>query len=99
MIPKKRKESIKNDSISDVAPFRVVNIGNSRPINLLDFIHELESVLGKVAKKNFLGMQDGDIHKTHSNIDLLKALTGFSPKTTIHGGISEFIKWYKSYYL
>ena len=99
LIPKKRKESIKNDSISDVAPFRVVNIGNSRPINLLDFIHELESVLGKVAKKNFLGMQDGDIHKTHSNIDLLKALTGFSPKTTIHEGISEFIKWYKSYYL
>jgi len=96
---KKRKESIKNDSISDVAPFRVVNIGTSRPVNLLDYINELEKVLGKDAKKNFLGMQDGDIHKTHSNIDLLEALTGFRPKTTIHEGISEFVKWYRSYYL
>jgi len=97
-IVKKRKESIKHDSISDVAPFRVVNIGNSQPVNLLDYINELERALGKNAKKNFLGMQDGDIHKTHSNIDLLKVLTGFSPKTTLHEGISEFVKWYKSYY-
>ena len=97
-IVKKRKESIKNDSISDVAPFRVVNIGNSQPVNLLDYINELERALGKNAKKNFLGMQDGDIHKTHSNIDLLEALTGFSPKTTLHEGISKFVKWYKSYY-
>ena len=55
-------------------------------------------MLGKVAQKHFLGMQDGDIHKTHSNIDLLEALTGFRPKTTLHEGISEFVKWYKSYY-
>ena len=94
----KRKDNIKNDSISDVAPFRIVNIGNSHPINLFDYIKELEIVLGKEAKKNFLGMQDGDIHKTHSNIDLLEALTGFRPKTTLHEGISEFAKWYKSYY-
>ncbi len=94
----KRKDNIKNDSISDVAPFRIVNIGNSHPINLFDYIKELERVLGKEAKKNFLGMQDGDIHKTHSNIDLLEDLTGFRPKTTLHEGMSEFVKWYKSYY-
>tara|TARA_A100001015_G_C15011278_1_gene723215 strand:- start:663 stop:1748 length:1086 start_codon:yes stop_codon:yes gene_type:complete len=94
----KRKDIIKNDSISDVAPFRIVNIGNSRPTKLLDYIKELENVLGKVAQKNFLGMQAGDIHKTHSNIDLLRHLTGFEPKTTIHEGIFQFIKWYRSYY-
>ena len=94
----KRKDIIKNDSISDVAPFRIVNIGNSQPINLLDYVKELENVLGKVAEKKFLGMQDGDIHKTHSNINLLKALTGFEPKTNIHEGITQFVKWYRSYY-
>ena len=98
-IANKRKEDIKNDSISDVAPFRIVNIGNSKPINLLDYIKELEKVLGKVARKNFLEMQDGDVYKTHGSIELLEALTEFRPKTTLHEGISEFVKWYKSYYL
>jgi UDP-glucuronate 4-epimerase len=95
----KRKEGFKNDSISDVAPFRIVNIGNSQPIKLLNYINELERVLGKVAFKNFVGMQDGDVYKTHSNIELLEALTGFRPKTTLHEGISKFVEWYKSYYL
>ena len=94
----KRRGVLKNDSISDVAPFRIVNIGNSQPINLLDYVRELEYVLGKVAKKKFLGMQDGDIHKTHSNINLLKALTGFEPKTNMREGITRFVKWYRSYY-
>ncbi len=94
-----RKEYINNDSISQVAPFRIINIGNSQPINLLDYINELEKVLGKVAIKNFLGMQDGDLHTTHSNIDLLRALTGFRAKISLQEGISEFVKWYKSYYL
>ena len=93
-----RIEIVKNDSISDVAPFRIVNIGNSNPINLLDFIKQLESIIGIKAKKKFLGMQDGDIYKTHSNIDLLTSLTGFKPETSIYEGISKFIKWYKSYY-
>ena len=93
-----RNKAIKNDSISAVAPFRVVNIGNSNPINLLDFIKELENILGKEAKKNFLTMQDGDVEKTHSDINLLRALTGFEPKINIHEGISQFVKWYKSFY-
>ena len=93
------KEIIKNDSLSDVAPFRMVNIGNSNPVNLLDFIGELEKVLGINAKKNFLGMQDGDIYKTHSNTDLLQNLIGFQPKTKVSEGITRFVEWYKSYYL
>ncbi|MDC3409992.1 UDP-glucuronate 5-epimerase, partial [Alphaproteobacteria bacterium] len=93
------KEIIKNDNISKVAPFRVVNIGNSKPINLLDFIQELENILRIDAKKNFLSMQDGDVQHTHSDIDLLRALTSFEPKTNINQGISKFLEWYKSYYL
>ena len=72
----KRKDNFKNDSISDLAPLRIVNIGNSYSINLFEYVKELERVLGKEAKKNFLGMQAGDIHKTHSNLDLLEALRG-----------------------
>lgn len=93
-----RNNMLKNDNLSQVAPFRIVNIGNSNPVNLLDFIKELENILGKDSKKNFLGMQDGDIQTTHSNIKLLKALTGFEPKTNINEGISHFVKWYKFYY-
>jgi len=94
----KRNEIIKNDSISPVAPFRIVNIGNSKPINLVDFIRELETILGKCARKIFLALLDGDIHKTLSNIDLLKNITKFKTKTSIRKGLTEFIKWYKSYY-
>ena len=93
-----RKLQINFDNISDTAPYRIVNIGNSCTVNLLDYIKVLEEVLDKVAKKNYLGMQDGDIYKTHSNVNLLVALTGFCPKTTVHEGISKFVKWYKSYY-
>ncbi len=96
--PNKRKKLIENDSISDVAPFRIVNIGNSNPTNLIDYIFELEKVLQKKAKKNFLGMQEGDVPITHSNVDLLSALVGYIPNTSLSEGISEFVEWYKSYY-
>ncbi|MDB2683562.1 GDP-mannose 4,6-dehydratase [Alphaproteobacteria bacterium] len=97
--PGKRKYILDNDSISDVAPFRVVNIGNSQSVNLLDFINELEQALGKKAKKNLLSMQDGDVYKTNSCTKLLKSLTEYTPKASISEGICSFVKWYKSYYL
>ncbi|MDA9816933.1 GDP-mannose 4,6-dehydratase [Alphaproteobacteria bacterium] len=99
LLPRNRDKEIKHDSISDVAPFRVVNIGNSKPINLLDFIVALEKILKIKAKKNFLDMQGGDIYKTHSDISLLEKLIGSQPKTNINEGITRFVKWYKSYYL
>jgi len=98
LLPRNRDKQIKHDNISDVAPFRIVNIGNSDPVNLLDFIRELEKVLGINAKKNFLGMQKGDIFKTHSNTSLLRSLIGFQPKTKVNEGITRFVEWYKSYY-
>ena len=93
------QQNISSVSSASSLTFRIVNIGNSHPINLLDFIDELEKVLGKKAKKNFLGMQDGDVNKTHSDIDLLQSLTAFKPKTTLSCGILKFVNWYKSYYL
>ena len=93
-----RKDVISNDSISNVAPFRIVNIGNSKPINLLEFVYELERSIGKVATKNFLDAQDGDVSKTHSNIDLLFSLTDYEPKTSLQNGLSKFVRWYRSYY-
>ena len=99
MEPNVRKDIIDNDSISNVAPFRIVNIGNSTPVKLLCFIKELEEILGIKAKKNFLAMQVGDVYKTHSNIKLLENLTGFKPETSTYEGISKFVKWYKSYYI
>ena len=98
LLSRNRDKEIKHDSISDVAPYRVVNVGNSMPINLLDFIAELEIILEIKAEKNYLGMQDGDIHKTHSDISLLVNLIGSQPKTTVKEGITRFVEWYRSYY-
>lgn len=91
------QSAIDNDSLSDVAPFRVVNIGNSQTEQLLDYIKALENVLGKTAKKNFLPMQQGDVPETYANTNLLKQLTGFSPETDIVTGVTHFVNWFKEY--
>ena len=94
----KSKKKIKNDSISSVAPFRILNIGNTKKIYLLDFINTLEKELGKKAKKNYLPMQKGDVHSTLSDASLLKRITGYNPKTKYQDGIKKFIDWYLDYY-
>ena len=99
MCPNKSKLTIPFDTISDTAPYRVVNIGNSNSINLLDYIKVLEIALGIEAEKNFLGMQNGELVDTYSNTDLLRELTGFKPKKELKEGILEFVEWYKAYYL
>ncbi len=86
------------DSISDVAPFRVVNIGNSDPVDLMSYINALETSIGKVAKKNFMPMQPGDVHKTYASVDLLEKLTNYRPSTPIEVGVKNFVDWYKSFY-
>jgi UDP-glucuronate 4-epimerase len=96
--PEKRQYKINYDSISDTAPYRIVNIGSSKPIKLMDYISELEKALGIVAQKHFLEMQDGDVINTSSNTELLHSLTGFRATKTIEQGILEFVDWYKSYY-
>ena len=89
---------IKNDSLSPVAPFRILNIGNTHKVYLLDFINELEKELGIKAIRNYMPMQKGDVKMTLSDTSLLKKITGYNPKTKYKLGIKNFLKWYLSYY-
>lgn len=86
------------DSKSNVAPFRVVNIGNSKPTQLLDFIVAIEKLTGINALKNFMPMQEGDVPATWADTSLLHKLTGYQPQTTIEKGIKDFVEWYKDIY-
>ena len=89
---------IKNDSLSPVAPFRILNIGNTKKVFLLDFINELEKQLGKKAIRNYMSMQKGDVKITVSNTSLLKKITKYNPKTHYKKGIKKFLEWYLFYY-
>lgn len=97
-VPKKNSKISENDSLSPVAPWRVINIGNSKVESLLEFIEEIETNLGRTALKNFLPMQQGDVKETHADNLLLYELTGFKPKIEIKKGIRNFCDWYNSYY-
>ncbi|SEG09861.1 UDP-glucuronate 4-epimerase [Thalassococcus halodurans] len=85
------------DSLSPVAPYRVVNIGNSDKVKLLDFVDAIEDCLGEKAERNYMGMQTGDVPATWANADLLKTLTGYRPETDFRDGIARFVEWYREY--
>ncbi len=87
-----------DDSKSKVAPFRVVNIGNSKPIPLLDFITAIEKSLGMKAVKNLMPMQVGDVPATWADTTLLERLTGYKPTTDLYTGVRNFVGWYREYY-
>jgi len=80
------------------APYRLYNIGNHSPVQLMDFIAALESALGRKAEKRMLPMQPGDVHSTYADVEDLVRDVGFSPDTTIETGIARFIDWYRDYY-
>jgi len=86
------------DPATSHAPFRVFNIGNHKPVPLLDFIACIEDALGQKAQKNLLPLQDGDVPATFADVDALKDWVGFSPATDIRSGIGRFVDWYRSYY-
>jgi UDP-glucuronate 4-epimerase len=86
------------DSLSPVAPFRVVNIGNSEKVRLLDFVDAIEDELGIKAKRNYMDMQPGDVPATWANAELLQRLTGYRPQTDIRDGIRDFVTWFRDYY-
>ncbi|WP_241462655.1 NAD-dependent epimerase/dehydratase family protein [Tateyamaria sp. ANG-S1] len=86
------------DSLSPVAPYRVVNIGNSTKVKLLDFIEALETSLGQKAMRNYMDMQPGDVPATWANADLLHQLTGYRPQTDVQTGIDAFVRWFRDYY-
>ena len=88
----------KNDSLSHVAPTRILNIGNTKKILLSDFINTLEKELKIKIKKNYMPMQKGDVLSTLSDSSLLKKITRYNPKTNYTTGIKKFLKWYLDYY-
>src|SRR5690625_2269388 len=86
------------DSLSPAAPFRIVNIGNSEKVRLLDFIEAIEECLGRKAIRNYMPMQMGDVPATWADADLLQELTGYRPHTDVRDGIACFVSWFRDYY-
>ncbi|MDB4017194.1 GDP-mannose 4,6-dehydratase [Amylibacter sp.] len=98
IIKTKKIIDAQNENQSPVAPFRVVNIGSSKPEKLMDFVEALEVELGTEASKEFLPFQAGDVPATWADTTLLEELTGYTPKTDIATGIANFVRWYRDYY-
>ena len=96
--PATRAEIAEGDSLSPAAPYRVVNIGNSDKVRLLDFIEALETSSGKTALRNYMDMQPGDVPATWADASLLHRLTGYRPNTPVTEGVARFIAWYEEYY-
>ena len=91
------REPVPGDTLSPVAPFRLVNIGGGTPSNLMDYVGELEKALGREAKKTYLPMQDGDVPATFASADLLEVLIGYKPGTPISVGVPAFVAWYREH--
>ena len=89
--------AVEGDSLSAVAPWRVVNIGNSTKVRLEDFIDAIEAATGKTAIRNYMDMQPGDVPATWADASLLRALTGYAPKTELTDRVTRFVEWYKGY--
>jgi len=85
-------------SLSPVAPYRIVNIGNSEPVPLMAFIEAIESATGRTAEKNFMDMQPGDVPATWADAGLLQRLTGYAPQTSVRDGVQAVVDWYRDFY-
>ncbi len=96
--PESKEDIPEWDSLSPVAPWRVVNIGNSDKVRLMDFVEAIEAECGREAVKNFMPMQKGDVPATWADATLLKELTGYTPQTDVREGIRQFVAWYRDYY-
>ena len=83
---------------TSIAPYRLHNIGNSTPVELMYFIELIEKNLDKKAKVNYLPLQSGDVPETHANVDTLVDKINYCPSTSIEVGVENFIRWYKEYY-
>jgi UDP-glucuronate 4-epimerase len=96
--PNKDWNGMSPDPATSFAPYRLFNIGNNSPVQLMHYIEVLEEKLGKKAIKNFLPLQDGDVPETYADVEDLAKTIGFKPSTTIETGIGKFIEWYLEYY-
>jgi UDP-glucuronate 4-epimerase len=93
-----RPAPVEGDSLSPVAPWRVVNIGNSEKVRLTDFIDAVEAATGRTATRNLMEMQQGDVPATWADAGLLRRLTGYAPQTGISEGVARFVEWYRAFY-
>ncbi|MEF3090123.1 NAD-dependent epimerase [Raoultella scottii] len=100
VIPQPNPEwTVENGSpANSSAPYRVYNIGNSSPVELMDYITALEEALGMIAEKNMMPIQPGDVLETSADTKPLYDLVGFKPQTTVNEGVKNFVDWYKEYY-
>lgn len=96
--PAEGEEIPEGDSLSPVAPYRVVNIGNSDKVRLLDFVDAIEEAVGRPATRNYMEMQKGDVPATWADASLLQRLTGYRPQTDVRDGIAKFVAWFRDYY-
>lgn len=96
--PASNDDIVPGDSLSPVAPFRIVNIGNSEKVRLLDFIDAIEESLEKKATRNYMPMQMGDVPATWADASLLQSLTGYRPQTPFRDGIDRFVDWFREYH-
>ena len=96
--PNPAYDALQADPATSNAPYRVFNIGNNNPVQLLDFIGCIEDAVGKKAEKNWLPLQDGDVPATYANTDALNDWVGFVPGTSVQKGIGRFVAWYRDYY-
>jgi len=97
-VPKPQAVAHDADDATTAAPYRVYNIGNNQPVELMHLIETLEAALGRKAEKNMLPIQPGDVQATYANIDALQRDVGFRPSTPIEAGVGKFVEWYKNYH-
>lgn len=97
-IPNENWTGLNPDPASSFAPYRIFNIGNNQPVQLMDFVEAIEEKLGIKAVKNLLPLQDGDVPETYADVEALMKAVDFKPSTSIKHGIGKFIDWYREYY-
>jgi UDP-glucuronate 4-epimerase len=96
--PNKNYDKLNPDPGTSYVPYQIYNIGNNKPVRLMEFIETLEKHLGKKAKKEYLPLQAGDVPKTYADVDDLMRDMRFKPDTSVDEGIGKFVKWYRGYY-
>lgn len=96
--PNSADEIEEGDSLSPVAPYRIVNVGNSTSVRLTDFVDAIEDVLGLPVQRNMTEMQKGDVPATWADAELLKRLTGYAPQTGLRDGVTAFVAWFRDHY-
>jgi len=97
-LPNAAWDSDRPDPATSKAPYRIYNIGNNNPVELMHLIATLETALGRTAEKNMLPMQMGDVPATYADVEALEQDVGFAPKTSIETGVERFVAWYRAYY-